>query len=109
MSFSISFASLPKLAVVSGLSWLLKVFEGWPRKASRLHGLFQAFRSVSPQGLTVEVDGRCQVHLSREMAFTTYCDAGGRNSRPHLGAASSTLAMNSPVMGGIAAERSSTG
>ena len=38
-----------------------------------------------------------------------HCCLGGRNSSPTLEAASSNLAMNSPVMGGIAAERSSIG
>lgn len=38
-----------------------------------------------------------------------HCCLGGRNSSPTLEAASSNLPMNSPVMGGIAAERSSTG
>jgi hypothetical protein len=40
------------------------------------------------------------------MAFTAYCDAGGRNSRPYLEAAASSLAKNASVMGGGSAEGS---
>ena len=64
-------------------------------------------QQILPNYLVTIRPGRGSTSPRRHLS--PYCCAGGRNSRPHLGAASSTLAMNSPVIGGIAAERSSTG